>query len=47
MDVIKDEPNLEEGTKQAPPVNEEPLIGIKYEECGDAVTQQCMVVQKG
>jgi hypothetical protein len=43
MDVIKEEPNLEEGTTQAPPVKEEPLIDIKCEKYCDPVSPTIFV----
>jgi len=39
MDVIKDKRNLEEGTTQTPPMKQEPLIDIKYEEYSNPVSQ--------
>jgi hypothetical protein len=39
MDVIKNKRNLEEGTTQTPPMKQEPLIDIKYEEYSNPVSQ--------
>jgi hypothetical protein len=43
MDVIKEEPNLEEGPTQATPMKEEPLIDIKYEEHSDPMSPTVFV----
>ncbi|GFG32147.1 hypothetical protein Cfor_12290 [Coptotermes formosanus] len=43
MDIIKEEPNLEEGRTQAPPMKEEQLVDIKYEEHSDPVSRKVIL----
>lgn len=43
MDVIKEEPNLDEGTSQLSALKEEPLVDIKYEDNYDPVSPALFV----